>query len=51
MILYVMKFTSYYRNLIKANGLPDLSIEGCARFINIIFLEGAHHISEITAER
>ena len=35
-----MRFTKYYRNLIKVNGLPHLNVEQHCRLMNIISLEG-----------
>lgn len=46
-----MKFTSYYSSLIKAQGIPHLSIEAHSRLMNIVFIEGAiHHLSQIKSE-
>lgn len=46
-----MKFTSYYSSLIKAQGIPHLSVDEHARLMNVIFIEGAmHHLSKIKAD-
>ncbi len=34
-----MKFTTYYSNLIKANGVPHLNVKQHAHLMNIIVLE------------
>lgn len=34
-----MKFTAYYSNLIKANGVPHLNVKQHAHLMNIIVLE------------
>jgi hypothetical protein len=46
-----MKFTTYYSNVIKAQGVPHLSVKAHARLMNIIFLEGAlYHLHGLKAE-
>lgn len=46
-----MKFTSYDSSLIKAQGIPHLSVKEHARLMNIVFIEGAmHHLTQIRAE-
>lgn len=45
------KFTTYYSNLIKANGVPHLNVKQHARLMNIIVLEaGMQHLEKLSCE-
>ena len=41
-----MKFTSYYSQLVKANGVPHLSAKEHFRLMNILYLEASMHALE-----
>ena len=35
-----MKYTKYYRGVLRNQGVPNLNVEQYARLMNIVFLEG-----------
>ena len=46
-----MKFTSYYSKVVKAQGVPHLSVKQHQQLMNILHLEaGLHHLEQLTCE-